>query len=69
MTQSNVSIDKIAEFNALFLSLNDKGQEAALTILKSLGFAQSVMSSHEVACHCEPKPKRHKKSLPAAERL
>ena len=43
MTQENESVKKIAEFNALFLTLNEKGQDAALTVLKSLGFAQSVM--------------------------
>lgn len=43
MTQKNENVKRIAEFNALFLTLNDKGQEAALTILQSLGFAQSVM--------------------------
>ena len=43
MTQANESVKKIAEFNALFLTLNEKGQDAALTVLKSLGFAQSVM--------------------------
>lgn len=43
MTQVNENVKRIAEFNALFLTLNEKGQEAALTILQSLGFAQSVM--------------------------
>lgn len=43
MTQIENNIDKIAEFNALFLTLNDKGQDAALIILRSLKFAQSVM--------------------------
>lgn len=43
MTQEKENVKRIAEFNALFLTLNDKGQEAALTVLQSLGFAQSVM--------------------------
>lgn len=47
MTQVDRSVDRIAEFNALFLNLNEKGQEAALTVLRSLEFAQSVMDPHE----------------------
>lgn len=47
MTQTDRKVDRIAEFNALFLTLNEKGQEAALTVLKSLNFAQSVMGSEE----------------------
>lgn len=42
MTQTNESIRKLAEFNALFLTLNEKGQDAALTVLQSLSFAQSL---------------------------
>ena len=45
MTHKKENIKRIAEFNALFLTLNDKGQEAALTVLQSLEFAQSVMCS------------------------
>lgn len=44
MTQTKENVQRIAEFNALFLNLNEKGQEAALTVLKSLDFAQSVMN-------------------------
>jgi len=54
MTQEKENIRRIAEFNALFLSLNEKGQEAALTVLQSLGFAQSVMSSQDVKESCKP---------------
>lgn len=36
---------RINEFNTLFVSLNEKGQEAALTVLQSLRFAQSVTRS------------------------
>lgn len=43
MTQEKENIQRITEFNALFLSLNEKGQEAALMVLQSLEFAQSVM--------------------------
>ncbi len=47
MTQIEGNIKRIAEFNALFMNLNEKGQEAALTVLRSLGFAQSVMYSQK----------------------
>ena len=43
MTQANVSVDRLAEFKALFLGLDEIGQEAAIIILKSLEFAQSVV--------------------------
>ena len=43
MTQTNVSVDRLAEFKALFLGLDEIGQEAAIIILKSLEFAQSVV--------------------------
>ena len=42
MTQTNVSVDRLAEFKALFSGLDEIGQEAAIIILKSLEFAQSV---------------------------
>ncbi len=45
MTQERDDVRKIAEFNALFLTLDDKGQDDALAILRSLGFAQSTMYS------------------------
>ncbi len=45
MAQANEQVKRIAEFNAMFLTLNEKGQEAALTVLQSLDFAQSVMCS------------------------
>lgn len=41
MTQRK-SEDKILEFNTLFLSLDEKNQDAAVIILKALAFAQSV---------------------------
>lgn len=50
MTQKQDSQDstkKLAEMNALFLGLNEKGQESALVMLKSLEFAQAVMCREE----------------------
>ncbi len=47
MTQTKENIQRMAEFNTLFMNLNEKGQEAALTVLKSLEFAQSVMYSQK----------------------
>ncbi|NBI61315.1 hypothetical protein D3Z53_25835 [Lachnospiraceae bacterium] len=44
MTQTKETVRRTTEFNTLFLNLNEKGQEAALTVLKSLDFAQSVMN-------------------------
>ncbi|MEY8386178.1 hypothetical protein AALC17_02640 [Oscillospiraceae bacterium 38-13] len=43
MTQEQENAGRIAEFSTLFLALNEKGQEAAMTVLQSLVFAQSVM--------------------------
>ena len=48
MTQTKETVRRTTEFNTLFLNLNEKGQEAALTVLKSLDFAQSVMYSQMV---------------------
>ncbi|MBO5031018.1 MAG: hypothetical protein J6C19_00690 [Lachnospiraceae bacterium] len=48
MTQEEENVKRIAEFHALFLTLDDRGQEEALIILKSLGFAQSVMCSQGI---------------------
>lgn len=42
MTQTRDNVQRVAEFNTLFLSLNDKGQETALTVLQALEFAQTV---------------------------
>lgn len=41
---------KMAEFNALFVTLNDKEQDSALIMLKSLEFAQSIISKVEKPC-------------------
>lgn len=54
MTYEKENVKRIAEFNALFLTLNDKGQEAALTVLQSLSFAQSVMCSPKIEQHRKP---------------
>ena len=43
MTQTKGNVQRTDEFNVLFMKLNEKGQEAALTVLRSLDFAQSVM--------------------------
>ena len=45
MTQTKENIQRSNEFNVLFMNLNEKGQEAALNILRSLDFAQTVMCS------------------------
>lgn len=47
MAQEREDVKRIAELNALFLALDDKGQDSALTILRSLGFAQSVMGTNK----------------------
>ncbi len=48
MTRTKENIRRTTEFNTLFMNLNEKGQEAALTVLKSLDFAQSVMNLQRV---------------------
>ena len=45
----NSSDMKRLELNSLFLTLNNKDQDIALIILRSLKFAQSVMSSPDPA--------------------
>ncbi len=47
MTQSKNNVKRIAELNSLFLTLDEKGQDSALIILKSLDFAQTVMYSEQ----------------------
>lgn len=54
MTQKRMDAQKIAEMNAIFLTLNEKGQESVLTILKSLEFAQSVMCGESEKPQEEP---------------
>lgn len=50
MTQTKDDMERIAEFNALFLKLNEKGQDTALAILHTLGYAQSI-SNTEKSCN------------------
>lgn len=45
MTQGKGDAQKIAELNSIFMTLNDKGKDSALTILKALSFAQAVMGA------------------------
>ena len=47
MTQTKKNVQRANEFNTLFMNLNEKGQEAALTVLRALGFAQAVMYSQK----------------------
>ena len=47
MTQPTSQAAKLAELNSLFLTLNEKGQQSALTILRSLEFAQSVLGESD----------------------
>lgn len=58
--KSTDNVKRIAELNALFLTLDNKGQDSALTILRSLGFAQSVMDP--------PKPEPYTANSTIAER-
>ena len=41
MTQNRDESEKIAQLGSLFSSLDDRGQDSALAILRSLQFAQS----------------------------
>ncbi len=54
MTQTKENVRRTTEFDTLFMNLNEKGQEAALTILKSLDFAQSVMNLQRAENQCNP---------------
>lgn len=56
MTHQNEQTKKIAELNTLFLSLDKKGQESALIMLRSLGFAQLVTTTS--TGDCKPPAKR-----------
>lgn len=47
--------EKTKQFKELFLSLDNKGQEAAITVLQSLNFAQSVMCSQMNEENCMSK--------------
>lgn len=52
MVYDTENVKKIAELNSLFLNLNDIGQDSALTILRSLRFAQLVMCSPKTKNAC-----------------
>lgn len=43
MTHSRENVQRIAELNSTFMMLNEKGKDSALTILRTLHFAQSVI--------------------------
>ena len=45
MTQKKQDEMRNAKFTAIFMNLNEKGQDAALNVLMALDFAQSVMYS------------------------
>ena len=47
MTHQKELSKKISELNELFLTLNDTGQETVLNILRSLKFAQSLITLPE----------------------
>lgn len=52
MTHKRETAQKTAELSAAFLLLNDKGRDSALTILRTLDFAQSVMSTKAGGGRC-----------------
>lgn len=58
MAQNRETVIKIAELNALFLTLNEKAQDSALNILRSLEFAQSVMCEQPYKTS-QKSPKKH----------
>lgn len=43
MTQTNEQTPRITEFRKLFSTLDEDGQERALSILRTLEYAQSVI--------------------------
>lgn len=45
MIHSKNDVQRIAELNSVFMSLDDKGKDSALTILRALSFAQTVMGA------------------------
>lgn len=45
MTHNKEDVQRIAELNSTFMTLNDKGKDSALTILRALSFAQAVMGA------------------------
>ena len=55
MTQESEELKKLAELHALFVDLDESGQDGALTILRSLGFAQSI-----IMCDSKQEEQPHK---------
>ena len=53
MTHSKENAQRIEELNSAFMSLNEKGKDSALIILRALNFAQAVMGAE--ACEAERK--------------
>lgn len=45
MTHNKGDVQKIAELNSTFMTLNDKCKDSALIILRALSFAQAVMGA------------------------
>lgn len=58
MTQEKSNTKRLAEFESLFMELNEEGQNAALIVLRSLEFAQSVMYSQRSAQQQNPTEQR-----------
>lgn len=57
MTQTKDNVQRMTEFHVLFRELDEKGQETALIVLRSLNYAQSVMYSPAADQQCSlPKP-------------
>lgn len=54
MTHNMEDVRRIAELNAAFMILDDRGKESALTILRALHFAQCSMDTG--ACGGEHRP-------------
>lgn len=48
MKKINKQIEKVSELNTLFLSLNEENQFYALSVIKALEFAQTVMKNPSV---------------------
>lgn len=57
MTQDEENAKKLAEYHALFLTLDGHGQDAALSVLQSLSYAQSVLRAQNNGQPRKP-PKR-----------
>ena len=47
MTQTYEQAGKIGKLKSLFVALNEKGQQSALAVLRSLQFAQSVLENEK----------------------